>query len=185
MVGQWNISLASCCLNSLTTRALSGLELSSIKIILSSNGSLSKWSTACTLSTWSWYATPLRLHCHTCKSSLQLKRKHPRELHRRHRMLLYPSCSLPNMQCFYAAILKIEDRRCAKKIDFHLTNYEYWNGAGHEPTDDVMTVVVVLCVALHILDSHNSVDFEYKLIYWASSLSSLGVVLRVMPERGR
>ena len=47
-----------------------------------------------------------------------------------------------------------------------------------------MPVVVVLWVALHILDPHNSVDFEYELIYWASSLSSLGVVLRVMPERG-
>ena len=115
MVGQWNISFASWYLNSLTTRALSGLELSSIKIILSSNGSLSKWSTTCTLSTWAWYATPLRLHCQTCKSSLQLKGKHPRELHRRHRTLLYPSRSLPNMQCFYAARLKRGDRRCAIK----------------------------------------------------------------------
>ena len=71
-----------------------------------------------------------------------------------------------------------------KKIDFHLTNYENCNGAGHEPADDVMTVVVVLWVALHIVDPHNSIDFEYELTHRVSSLSSLGVVLRVMPERG-
>jgi hypothetical protein len=45
--------------------------------------------------------------------------------------------------------------------------------------------VVVLWVALHILDPHNSIDFEYELTHRVSSLSSLGVVLRVMPDRGR
>ena len=48
-----------------------------------------------------------------------------------------------------------------------------------------MTVVVVLWVALHILDPHNSIDFEYELTHRAIILSSLGVALRVMPERGR
>ena len=59
--------------------------------------------------------------------------------------------------------------------DFHLTNYEYWNGA----------VVVVLWFAIHMLDTQNSIDFEYELAHRAIILSSLGVVLRGIPERGR
>jgi hypothetical protein len=47
------------------------------------------------------------------------------------------------------------------------------------------TVVVVLWFALHMLDTHNSIDFEYELIHRAIGLSSLGVVLRDIPERGR
>jgi hypothetical protein len=86
------------------------------KIIMSAKGSLSKWGTTCTLSTWSWYATPFKLHCQACKSSLELKGKHLRELHRRHRTLLYPSRSLLAMQCFYAARLKRDDRLSSDQL---------------------------------------------------------------------
>ena len=86
------------------------------KIIMSAKGSLSKWGTTCTLSTWSWYATPFKLHCQACKSSLELKGKHLRELHRCHRTLLYPSRSLLAMQCFYAARLKRGDRLSSDQL---------------------------------------------------------------------
>ena len=152
MVGQWNILFASCCLNFLTTRAQSGLELSSIKVI--------QWIII--KMGYSMYSKYVIVVCNAIEIT-----------------------KAPKMQCFYAARLKLDDRRCAKIIDFHLTNYEYWNGAGHEPADDEMTVVVVLWVVLHILDPQNSIDFEYELTHRAIRLSSLGVVVRVMPGRGR
>ena len=76
IAGPWNVSIASCCLNSLTMRGLWGLALLSIKISPSAKGWLSNWGTTVALSTLSRYATPLRLPCKTCKSNLQLKEKH-------------------------------------------------------------------------------------------------------------
>ena len=56
-----------------------------------------------------------------------------RQLLRRHRTLLYPTCSSYEIQCFYTAIIKCGHLRGAIKIDFRLTNgllsnYEYSDG---------------------------------------------------------
>ena len=100
MAGHWNVSMDSCCTKSLRMRALSGLVLSSfIKMIdLSANGWLSNWGSTRALSTLSRYAMPLKLLCKTCKHNLQLKEKHPKQLHRRHRTL---NCThhVPLMKC--------------------------------------------------------------------------------------
>jgi hypothetical protein len=76
MAGHWNVSIASCCLNSLIMRDMCSLALSFINIGLSANGWLSKWGTTCALSTLSRYATPFGLPCKTFKFNLQLKEKH-------------------------------------------------------------------------------------------------------------
>ena len=75
----------NCCLIFLTMQALCDLVLSCLKISMSANEWLSIWGTTCALSTFSRYATPMRLPCKICKSNLQLNEKHPRHLHRRHR----------------------------------------------------------------------------------------------------
>ena len=126
------------------------------------------------LSTLSRYATPLRLPCKICKSNLQLNDKPPlshpdsyittTERCCTHHVPVVEDCSefgnfvITLMQCFYADRLESGHPRGVIKIDFRLTNvlvynYVYSNGDGHvtnfiEPTDDVMTVVVIVWVAL-------------------------------------
>ena len=169
-------------------RGLCGLALSFIKICLSTNGWLSKRGATCALSTLSQYATPLRLHCKTCRSNLQLKEKIPSQFHRRHRTQLYPSRSRHEMQCLYGARLERSHPRGAIHIGFRLTNwlvsnYEYSNEDGHmtnsiEPADDVLIVATVLWFILYtgaahwsscqqllqIHDPKNSIHLEYELM---------------------
>jgi hypothetical protein len=77
------------------------------------------------LSTLSRYATPLWLPCKTYKSNLQLKEKHPRQLHHRHRTMLYPSRSHHEMQCFYDDRLDRGHPWSAIKIEFRLTKKSF------------------------------------------------------------
>jgi hypothetical protein len=68
------------------------------------------------------------------------------------------------LRCFYPTRFERDHQRGANIIDFRLTNefvlnYEYSNGEGNvtnfiEPTDDVMTVAVVLSVAFCACASH-------------------------------
>jgi hypothetical protein len=67
--------------------------------------------------------SPLRLPCKTCKSNLQLKEKHPRQLHCLHWIMLYPSCPRHEMQWFYTTRLKRRHPREAIKIYFCLTKW--------------------------------------------------------------
>jgi hypothetical protein len=118
---------------------------------------LSKRGTTCELSKPSRYATPLILLWKTCKSNLQLKEKYPRHVYHRYRTLLYPPRSRHEISVFLSHQIRTRPSKGRKIIAFRLTNefvlnYEYSNGEGNvinfiEPTDDVLTVTVVLSVA--------------------------------------
>ena len=174
---------------------------------------LSKRCTTRALSQPSRCAFSLRLLCKTCKSNLQLKEKYPRQLHRRYRTLLYPPSSRNELAVFFYTTriergAKIINFRLTNEF---VLNYEYSNGEGNvtnfiEPADDLMTVAVVLSVAycacaahfnrlLTVLTDTRPPKFNpsrvrsdeanrFRLAHWAINLSSLGVVLRGLPDCG-
>ena len=75
IAGHGIVWTASCCKKCCTIRALCGLALSSMNIGLSANAWLSKWGTTRGASTLSRYFWPVRLPSRTYKSNLQSKEK--------------------------------------------------------------------------------------------------------------
>ena len=73
IAGHGIVWTVSCCKQCCTIRALCGLALSSMNIILSANAWLSKWRTTRWASTLSQYFWPVRLPSRTYKSNLQSK----------------------------------------------------------------------------------------------------------------